>query len=37
MHISEGRVGLPKIEKSDVPEMTREEFEDYKKQNGVEQ
>lgn len=36
MHISEGKVGLPKLEKSELPEMTEEEFQDYKKQNGEE-
>lgn len=36
MHISEGKVGLPKLEKSELPEMTEEEFQVYKKQNGEE-
>ena len=35
MHTSEGKVGLPKLEKEKLPEMTEEEFEDYKKQKGV--
>jgi hypothetical protein len=36
MHISEGKVGLPKLDKKEITEMTEEEFEDYKRQKGVE-
>jgi hypothetical protein len=36
MYISEGKVGLPGLDKSELPEMTDEEFEDYKRQKGVE-
>jgi len=37
VHTSEGKIGLPRLNKSELPEMTDEEFEDYKKQNGVDQ
>lgn len=35
MHVSEGKIGLPKLDKSEMPEMTEEEFQDYKNQKGV--
>jgi len=35
MYISEGKVGQPKLDKENMSEMTEKEFEDYKKQNGV--